>query len=225
MPKIQRRGNYYYVDSDKYVRVSLILDIIAKPSLIPWAARQAAEIVLATPPELRDELTPDRIVNKVFMKRDNAADIGRDVHSILHAFANGAQIDVASLRPEIQGHVQAGLTFFSTLNYKKILFTEIMCYSKTYGYGGTADILIELADNTIWLYDYKTGGVYREVALQLTAYKHALLEMKVIDRIDHTAAVQLKDNGEFVVKTSNEPIEPFLQAKGLFEWSISSSFY
>lgn len=223
--QVKRRGNFYYVGDKKFTRVTTILDVIAKPALVPWAARQAATILLAEPPERLYEYTPDEIVNKVFVKRDDAANLGREAHSILNAFAKGVKIDVAALNPNIKGFVKAGLLFYETLNYKKILYSEISCYSAKYGYGGQTDLIIELQNEEIWLYDFKTGGLYKEAALQLVAYKQAVLEMGLVERIDNTALVQLNANGLFAIKPCNEPLEAFLNAKGLYEWSINCSFY
>lgn len=45
----RRRNGWYHLDGKRYVSVTTVLQALAKPALVPWAARTAAEAVLEDP--------------------------------------------------------------------------------------------------------------------------------------------------------------------------------
>lgn len=205
---LQKRGKYYYVEDKKLISVTTILEVIAKPQLITWAARQAAEIALAE----SGRGSVDRIVSEVFRKKTDAADIGTAVHNVIENITNGKTVIVGD-----DNRIQAFLDFRSSIN-PTTLFSEQIVYSLKYGFAGTLDWIVSLPNEKIWLIDFKTGGIYPEAGLQLKAYEVAALEMKLVEKIDGNVVVSLKADGTFEMRFFNEPFDAFLACKALYEW-------
>lgn len=210
--KAQRRGKYYYVeDLPRLVSVTTILDVINKPQLITWAARQAAEASIREP-----GLSVERIVSKAFEKRNSAADRGTSVHKLIDALNRGETLK------EQNGYIDAFHAFCGKLNPKTLL-SEQLCYSIKHLYAGTTDWIIQLPNSEVWLVDFKTGGIYREAGLQVCAYKEAINEMidkqiLQIPKVQKTLVVRFYPNGTYEERLFDEPFEIFLNAKRLWEW-------
>ena len=221
MALFERRGRYYHIQDRKLIRVTAVLDIINKPQLIPWAARSAAEIALSEP-----SLSIERVVSLVFQKKETAADLGSDIHTIVKKINLKEEINLDSIAPKKRGYVEGFLNFCNTVNPKTLL-AEQECYSLKYGYAGTTDWIAELPSGEIWLMDFKTGGIYLEAGLQMVAYKTAVNEMiesgiLKIPKIDKTAVVQLNSDATFNLRIFDSPIEVFLRALELFNWYESN---
>lgn len=214
---IKKCDNFYYVEDLKLPSVTHILDAIAKPPLISWAAKTAAGI--ACEMSAREErLTIKAITGRVYARRDNAADLGSNVHDLIARFLKEEKIEEDKENPAALGYFKAFLAFWESVN-PKLLFSEEVCYSKINGYAGTTDLGIELPNKVKWLCDFKTGGVYREAGLQMVAYKAAVEEIGLVTKIDRTIVIQLCANGTFNLSNFDEPLEAFLATKRLWEWT------
>jgi len=215
----RKKGRFYFIDDKRYVSVTSILDVINKPQLITWAARQAAEIALA---EL-GRSSIERVVSEVFKKKETAADKGTLVHDYIKDINERADFSLGSnVDPNLQGYIKAFMTYRESVN-PETLFFEQECFSEEHEYAGTADWVIRLPNKSVWLIDFKTGAIYREAGLQMVAYKVALEEMsrrKLIPelKIDHTAVLQLSSDGTFNQRIFDEPFATFLACKQLWSW-------
>ena len=69
----RRRNCFCHLDGKRCVSVTTALQTLAKPALVPWAARTAAEAVLEDP-EAYD--TAEKAAVVIYRKRDTAADRG-----------------------------------------------------------------------------------------------------------------------------------------------------
>ena len=216
MPRQSRKtNNYHYVeDLGVYLpRVTSILNIIAKPPLVNWAAKTAAELAAVYP-----DATPEEIVSKVFGVRDSAGSIGTRTHDIIDSNPPNS-LDAETVAPDLKGRIEAYLSFLKTIGFKEIVFSERLIWSTKYGFAGHADQGLLTESGQKILVDYKTGsGLYDEVGLQLVAYETALLEMGIMDRVDQKLAVQLNDNGTNRVQSYTDSLESFMHAFGLWKW-------
>jgi hypothetical protein len=200
-----RRNGYYYIDGHKYISVTTVLQVLAKPALIRWSAKQAACIALEDP-----SLSEDGVLAKVWAIKDTAANRGSLVHSFISSMETGK-----SLPANIQGYANAYENFMKTTN-ASIISSEQMVYSGKYKYAGTLDAIARIG-NKIWILDFKTSkNVYNEYGLQLCAYKQAVEEQG--KKIDSMAIVHLKNTGKFSFLEFNDDFKVFLHALELWKW-------
>jgi hypothetical protein len=200
-----RRAGYYHLEGGRvYPSVTTILQVIKRPGLANWTARQAVRAALDDP-----SLSVEEAISKVFSEVNKAADRGSLVHKLLEV--------EAEFPPELEGYKKAYDSFKSGFSFE-VLDRERVIYSDKHKYAGTLDLLAA-SNGTIWLIDFKTGGgIYPEFALQLRAYKEAVEEMELC-KVGKTAVLRLGKDGKFEFSEMDEPFEVFLAAKKLWKWS------
>lgn len=201
----RRGGTQYYVvtrtgSKAKFVGVTTVLGEVAKPQLMGWAAKVAAQAVFDDP-----DISLDEAKKAHLAVRDAAGNRGSAVHSYAEAWANGAPLDPDEAPETIRGYVQAVDAFFKESGMT-ILHPEAVVVSETYEYAGTADGIGEDAEGNTVLLDYKTSSrVYDyEMGLQLRAYERAdyLVDPKTrepidLPEIDYAMIVHLKPSGRY----------------------------
>jgi hypothetical protein len=180
-------GDRYYADDvtrDQVPGVTSILGVRAKPALINWAAKMAAEFAVDNIHQVSALAQTDRFAAIDLVKRaptrssGKAAGKGTEVHGIVERLLNG-EMNVAvnkEVRPFIVQFQQ-----FATEYKLEPVYNEITLWSDKYRYAGTADGLWKLTGEGIdepgmlAVCDIKTGasGVWEDAALQLSAYKNA----------------------------------------------------
>jgi hypothetical protein len=152
-------GDYYEVDGEKLVRVSRILDQLAKPNLQRW----------------RERIGPAE-ANRVARE---AAELGSRVHAACEAIALAASTGVAppcldaDLLPFAETYAE-----WLEREVQEVVAIEVTTYSKLHRYAGTADLVAILkGDEYPSLIDLKTSNslphIYRA---QTAAYVLALRE-------------------------------------------------
>jgi len=207
-----RRNSLYLIDGieEPLISVTTILGVIDKPQLLWWAAQTAAEIALEDPSK-----TARECASGIYKKRDRAGDRGSDVHGIIA----GGKYNKKDMGEDIVGYINAYEKFRSMMPSTSIL-KESIVFSKKWGYAGQLDRLMKMADGKVWVVDFKTNksGIFAETGLQLSAYKHALLEMGRVKKIDGLAGVHLTRDGEWKFMEFQDQLKPFLAAKALYEW-------
>jgi hypothetical protein len=186
------------VTGDKLRRVTTILsqgstkgDVLAL-----WAANLVAETAFAHLPQLvaasrraetRTEMY-DWLRRAPLRKKDERADIGSAVHSIIEAHVLGQPIPAELVDdPEMAPYLANFLQFVEEW---QVTFeaSEMVVGNRTAGYAGTLDYLLrsrliaaefDIPADTVLMGDTKTGGeldvkgVYPEAALQMSAYRRA----------------------------------------------------
>ncbi len=212
MEKSDRRNGFYFINEKPYPSVTTILQAIAKPQLIYWAAKTAARAALANP-----GLSESEAAGAIYSKRDTAGKLGTTVHSFVEAWKNNHTPDLTGIDAPYIPYAKAFLSFvekglFTFLEHEKTVF------SSKHGFAGTLDIIAKDKDGNLWVLDVKTSNdVYPEMGLQLAAYKEALEEMTG-QPIKKTAIIHLKEDTTFSLVEMDEPFEAFLHVKGLYEW-------
>ncbi|MEU0157969.1 hypothetical protein ABZ154_03750 [Streptomyces sp. NPDC006261] len=186
------------VTGEKYRRVTTILsqgstkgDVLSR-----WAANLVAETAFAHLPQLvassrrpetRTEMY-DWLRRAPLRKKDERADIGSAVHSIIEAHVLGEPMPAGLVDdPEMAPYLANFLRFVEDW---QVTFeaSEMVVGNRTAGYAGTLDYLLrspliaaefEVPAGTVLMGDTKTGGeldvkgVYPEAALQMSAYRKA----------------------------------------------------
>lgn len=224
--ELRRRDGFYYLpENRRYASVTTILQVIAKPALLNWAAKTAASLVLEDP-ETFD--SAEKAAGGIYAKRDKAADRGSLVHSLAEALDRGGALELSDdTSPEIRGYAQAYQSFFAT-HKPKTLHSEATVFSDTHQYAGTTDLIAVLQDGRTYCIDRKTGkAIYPETGLQLIAYRNADFILPHGDgttpipmpKIDATAALLLRPDGTFSFSVMMGDFDAFLAAKRLWQWS------
>jgi hypothetical protein len=204
---ITRSADHRYTYAGQtYPGVTTILKVIDKSdALMNWAARQTAEAAIGLALEhsegivgtaldkllatVGNEGTVKALTARSGWKRDEAAQLGTDVHALADRVAHG---EPDLIVPEnVRKHVHGYAEWWAASGWT-IRATEAMLVNPEWGYGGTLDLLCRDRDGRTVLADIKTGkAVYKEAVLQLTAYGAAkviqtqaggLFPMPAVDR-------------------------------------------
>ena len=210
--------------------VTTILKQVAKPKLVGWSARIAAEYAISE----WDALTGLSSYEKKEAirwahdrEREKASDLGTLVHVALDAWAKGEP-------HEHPGEVDPYLNSFTKFLMEKrprFIRTEVTTWNRTHEYAGTADAIISLGGET-WLIDYKTGkALYPEVGLQLSALAHGEFIINPdgteedMPLISGLAAVLVRPRSWKFVKVQHDKdnFAAFLAARRLYEWSTETA--
>jgi genome maintenance exonuclease 1 len=216
-------GNYVFdeknhihtLDGKPLHGVTTILKVIGKGDvLVQWSANKAVEYIekrvvighynVATQTgSIEFDGAFDDILNKAKTawkdNRDKAGEKGTEIHGWVEVLINkainenGGYIkDEGILNKQVNHFVQWAIE-----NNVKFLKAEQSLYSRTYWYGGIADIICEI-DGIRFVGDVKTSsGIYPEHFIQTSAYAKALIEMGEYDKFGGVVILNLKKNGGF----------------------------
>lgn len=229
-PKIEtvyRGGSRYYVHpetGDTVPGVTSVLGMRAKPFLVGWAAKLAAELAveMTTSGTLAPMVAADeagaveflKFASKRFTRR--AADVGTAAHGIFETLSLGEPLGPVTddLRP-FALHFEDFLAKVSP----EFLHVEETVWSQKHGYAGSFDAVAKIDGKTVFI-DYKTtrSGVHEDVAWQLAAYRHAdvILQddgsMIPVPASDGSIVLHVRPEGWKVVPvdTSEETFAEFL---------------
>jgi hypothetical protein len=201
-----RSTRFYEVEGEKLPSVTAILQAVAKPALVGWAAKQEREMVIRAATQLYEDLPAlapkmnrmayentlqERVGKTKAYQRElsKASDIGTECHALIEW----------NLRRELQQKVgpeprisdKATWAFMAYEDWRKKanlapVLIEQTVYSKRYGYAGTMDWAGEIdheGTRVAVVGDFKTGkAIYAEALLQNAAYVHALREMGLLSK-------------------------------------------
>lgn len=154
-------ARHYLIDGQKVVRVSTVLNVIAKPGLMHWYGKWGTD-------ECRRLM---RI----------AQDFGTRFHRCMELHALG-QLLPWDVDPDLQSHVDAARRWFDA-HVIEVVGIERRVHSRLHGYAGTADLLARLRDvegvdpDRPVATDWKTSKeIGFEYGFQLSAYLEAAAE-------------------------------------------------
>ena len=198
----------YLIDGKKATGVTTVLGVLAKPNLIGWAARMAAEFMEKAITSGEYDLTDkavlgdliDEAKNSHTKKKEAAGTHGTDTHALVESYitmcieSNGAQgkpMDVA--RPEIQKFID-----WARENVDHFLFSERRMFNKDMFLAGTADFAYVGKDGKRYMADFKTAsGIFGiDFWLQTAAYR-MLAEAEGDAPYDACMVVRLGKDGSF----------------------------
>lgn len=189
-------SRFYRVDDIELPSVTTILQVIAKPALVQWAAKTERTMVMEcaaalyhdlknTPPmnetayltTLDGRIGKQRANQKLLAK---AGEIGTQVHAMAEWHFRktlGQKVGPEpTLEPKAQWAFMALQDWAASVSFRPLLIEQTV-YSLNHGYAGTMDLLAEVNGQPM-LIDFKTGkAIYAESFLQNVAYQIALIEM------------------------------------------------
>ncbi len=109
-------------------------------------------------------------INSLYDKRDQAADLGTQVHDLVEKHIKGEDVSLDGLDEKVVSGYSAYIKWESMTNLK-IIEQEIPLVSERYQFGGTPDG-IGMINGELCLVDWKTSsGIYPDYLIQLAAYK------------------------------------------------------
>jgi len=205
----RRRNGYYYIDGKEYPSVTSILGaVLRKRGLEYWFKKMAAEVALKDP-----TLSAQEVIAEVDLIGRNAATRGQKVHAIAEEWArSGKWIEDSSFLYD------NAFADFLDSHKPKARGWELELKSDKYIYAGRCDLVLEI-NGLNWLIDIKTGKeVYKEVGLQLVAYKEAIHEMKLA-KINKMGVLLLKEDGTFSFHEKKDSIDDFLAVMKVWHWT------
>lgn len=230
-PRFERRnagsGHSYKIDGYPAPGVTTVLNALAKPALVNWAARTAAEHAINDWDRLSGLSVSERLKEISGAHRSTtrkAATRGTRIHTFGEQLAHG-EISTADVPPELAGPVQAYAHFLDEWQIVTDL-VEVPVAHLGYRYCGTLDLIANIPRLGHILLDVKTGsGVWPETALQLAAYRHA--EVMLLDGVQQPmgpvqaayVAHVLPDSVELVpVNASPQTWKKFLHLLQVYQW-------
>ncbi len=237
-PKRKGDHRYYKTSAGKFPSATSILDIIAKPALIAWAANQERELVLATAVELYDDCLKSQpplsttefsmTLEKRLPKQrqhvksmSKAADIGNAVHEYIEYYLL-TQLGFTRKLPVINP-----LALKATESFEKWahdvrlvpLVVEATIVNTVDKYAGTMDAIVEIDHNgerILCVADWKTSGaIYNTMMMQVAAYAHADMADSVMARAKNLTDrdTATKDMHGLIVRFDKKQVglvEPYL---------------
>lgn len=169
-------------------------------ALVPWALEEGAKSLLR---DLENgvKITEEEIVKSVFASdqvKMKAANLGTDIHNWCENYINSRLKKGSTPEMPDDADVSKGVTSFlqwEESNKVKFLWSEKVLYSRKYDYMGKADFGA-IVNGERCICDLKTGnGLYKEVRLQLAAYRQAD-EEETKEKYDGRWAIQLSKETE-----------------------------
>ena len=186
---------YYLKDPDtgrktRVTSVTTLLNLLAKPALVKWAARSAADYAVDHWDDLGAMPLTQRqaaIASAPEQSRDQKAASGTAIHALAEDMIAGRPVEATpDLLPKVEGLARwwerSGLTLLAS--ERRVWSDEDdlgLC-----AYAGTFDALVEHPTRGVGILDWKTGsGVYGDMGIQIVAYADA--DYHVIDEQDKFA--------------------------------------
>lgn len=199
----------YTLNGEKVQGVTTVLSIIAKPALITWAAKMAAEYIEQT---LEAGVAYDEVQIKEFAKnaqwahrskKDTAADTGTLIHEWIQKYVEGKNPKMP-VHEGMQTAIKAFLDWWIQQDVKLVRAEAKLC-SPTLKLAGTADLVCYL-NGKLTIVDWKTGsGIYPEYLLQMGAYAE-MYEEEFGERVEQVAVVNCSVKANFgKVSTTKVP--------------------
>lgn len=211
MKSFDKKTHKYLIDGKPATGVTTIIGVLAKPALIGWSARMAAEYIDGFINEaaihadweiiLKDG-TWAKIVEEAksahTKKKEAAGEHGTDTHALVEEYITTCLVSRDG-QPTNSGDDDSPIRKFidwSLENVYHFLFSERQMYNKNLFIAGTADFAYIGKDEKKYMADFKTSsGIYGiDYYLQVAAYRF-LAESEGDTPYDGSTIVRLgKDN-------------------------------
>ena len=215
------KKHWYSIDGEYVPACTTILDSIAKPALVPWAANEGAKYYLS---HAHDDMKPEDMAKGIrgaYRTSSGAAlNIGLEVHkwceeAILWKLGK-AEIPKMPERTESKNAINAFREWVK-LNDVEWLTVEEKVYHRDHKYAGTLDATAVVNDEYCVI-DFKTSGaIYSAYYLQCAAYAKAIEDMRG-KSVDKAYILRFdKKTGEFESGSSIEIQENFMGFLGFLD--------
>jgi PD-(D/E)XK nuclease superfamily len=236
-PRSWSRDRFYTIGGCQLPSVTTILDVIAKPALGPWYAKQerryfeTAMLEVLSKPGARDpEYVLAAVVDAVGgvkaadREKQRAATIGTAIHAGIEWQLRtrlGEDAGPEPILPDAATWAVESWKDWAKSIALEPLAIERTVYCEACGYAGTLDLYARV-EGTLTVLDWKSGrAIYPEAFLQNVAYRHAAAcqglpsSQGLIVRVP-----KLVDDPSWEVMAVPEPlgIDDFLAAARLWRW-------
>ena len=219
------KGRMYVhpVTGEEVPSVTNCIDVLSKPALPRWAAKETAQAAW----KMRHSLDAmgeteavDVLKGSPWRNSGRAADRGTSIHDYLEAAADGRHVELSG---EAWNYKAAADEFLETYR-PTIHLTEFSVFGD--GYAGTADFLADI-DGRLVVGDYKSSkALYPEIALQLAAIRYANTvfgpdgEFDPMPEVDGCVGVLLTPDGCEVreIDAGPEAFQAFLACLTAWRW-------
>jgi hypothetical protein len=167
----------YGVEGVEYPSVTTILGVLSKGDpLLGWAAKCAVQYVRENHTAAGLETALKLAEFSWREMRDEAADIGSEIHDLIHKYIKFGKDAAGIMRPEVENGFLAFLDWEKEHKIKWIS-TELQVVSRVHGFAGTLDAIC-LFNGKKYLIDFKSSkGFYDGFDMQLAAYRIGAAEL------------------------------------------------
>ena len=215
------KKHYYTVEGEYAPSVTTILDSIAKPALIPWAANEGAKFFISHAHEdMKAEDMAKGIRGAYRTSSGQALNIGMEVHkwceeAILWKLGKG-ETPLPLERTESKNAINA-FREWTKANDVEWLTVEEKVYHRGHKFAGTVDATA-IVNGDYCVIDFKTSGaIYSAYHLQCAAYAKAIEDMRGKE-VDKAYVLRFdKKTGEFEAGSSVEIMDNFIAFLGFLE--------
>ena len=215
------KKHYYTVEGEYAPSVTTILDSIAKPALIPWAANEGAKFFISHAHEdMKAEDMAKGIRGAYRTSSGQALNIGMEVHkwceeAILWKLGKG-EAPLPLERTESKNAINA-FREWTKANDVEWLTVEEKVYHRGHKFAGTVDATA-IVNGDYCVIDFKTSGaIYSAYHLQCAAYAKAIEDMRGKE-VDKAYVLRFdKKTGEFEAGSSVEIMDNFIAFLGFLE--------
>ena len=215
------KKHYYTVEGEYAPSVTTILDSIAKPALIPWAANEGAKFFISHAHEdMKAEDMAKGIRGAYRTSSGQALNIGMEVHkwceeAILWKLGKG-EAPLPLERTESKNAINA-FREWTKANDVEWLTVEEKVYHRGHKFAGTVDATA-VVNGDYCVIDFKTSGaIYSAYHLQCAAYAKAIEDMRGKE-VDKAYVLRFdKKTGEFEAGSSVEIMDNFIAFLGFLE--------
>ena len=215
------KKHYYTVEGEYAPSVTTILDSIAKPALVPWAANEGAKFFISHAHEdMKIEDMAKGIRGAYRTSSGSALNIGMEVHkwceeAILWKLGKG-EAPQSLTRTESKNAINA-FREWTKVNDVEWLTVEEKVYHRGHKFAGTVDATAVI-NGEYCVIDFKTSGaIYSAYHLQCAAYAKAIEDMRGKE-VEKAYVLRFdKKTGEFEAGSSVEILENFVAFLGFLE--------
>ena len=167
----------YGIEGIEYPSVTTVIGILGKgDALLGWAAKCAVQFVRKNAEKLGLEKALELAGTQWKEAREEAADIGSEIHELIHKYIKFGKDANSVMRPEVENGFLAFLDWEKDHKVQWIS-TELQVVSRVHGFAGTLDAIC-LFDGKKYLIDFKSSkGFYDGFDMQLSAYRIAAAEI------------------------------------------------
>jgi hypothetical protein len=168
----------YGIDGVEYPSVTTILGVLGKgDALLDWSARCTAQYIRENVDKVGIEKALELAPAFWREAREEAADIGAEIHDLIHKYIKFGRDATGAMRPEVENGFLAFLEW-EKIHDVKWIETEKTVISKKHGFAGTLDAIC-MFEGKRYLIDFKSSkAFYDGFDMQLGAYRIAAAEME-----------------------------------------------
>jgi hypothetical protein len=205
-------------------RVTAIVGALGSKEYENLAAKQVARKAVLD--DTWRNMADDQAISWLEQSRWEKANFGTDVHRIIAEWLDEPTLEITGVEPDHLNYLTGAIAFLNH-HASRIVHVEKTLFNRTYEYAGTADLVAKMKDGSLAVIDWKTGNVYPEHSLQLTAYMNCELvagadgHLAQLAPINKGYVVQLPGDGTYKAHEFNpspRAFRTFIALRSIQKW-------